>query len=142
LEESRPFSKDEGPRAEVRVLFADDDAAYRLLLRAAFSTFDGVDVIGEATNGQQAVELVSRAVPDVVLLDVEMPVMDGFAAALAIRRICPDARVVLHTGDLGDERRARAAELDLVLFDKLDIHDTIDLLAGLRRRDGIRPASS
>jgi DNA-binding NarL/FixJ family response regulator len=123
----------------VRVLFADDDVAYRLLLRVAFSTFDGVDVIGEAANGQQAVELVSRAVPDAVLLDVEMPVMDGFAAALAIRRLCPDARLVLHTGDLVDERRARAAELDLVLVDKRNVHDTIGLLAGLTGLDGSRP---
>jgi DNA-binding NarL/FixJ family response regulator len=124
----------------MRVLFADDDNTYRLLLRAAFSTADGVDVIGEAVNGDQAVDLASRAIPDAVLLDVEMPVMDGFDAALAIRRICPDARLVLHTAELVDQLRARAQQLDLILFDKLNVYDTIDQLTNPRWQPRARVA--
>ena len=113
----------------MKILFADDDEMYRLLLRAAFSMVEGVEVVGEASDGEQAVALAAATMPDVILLDVEMPHMDGFDAALAIRRARPDARILLHTGELLEERQAKAQRLDLVLLDKLRLYDTIDTVS-------------
>ncbi len=126
----------------MKILFADDDEMYRLLLRAVFSMVEGVEVVAEAADGEQAVALAAATMPDVILLDVEMPHMDGFDAALAIRRARPDARILLHTGELLDERRVKAQQLDLVLLDKLRLYQTIDTVseppAPMIGRDGRR----
>jgi DNA-binding NarL/FixJ family response regulator len=115
----------------MRILIADDDDAYRALLRAALSTLDRVHAVSEAVNGHDAVALASVVMPDAVLLDVDMPLMDGFAAAVAIRELVPDVRLAVHTGALVDEHRSRARELDLLLADKIDVHATLDALTGL-----------
>jgi DNA-binding NarL/FixJ family response regulator len=111
----------------MKILFADDDERYRQLLRAAFSMIDGVEVVGEAADGVEAVELAATTGPDVVLLDVEMPRMDGFAAAVAIREARPATRILLHTGELLHERRTRADDLGLVVLDKLRVYETVDV---------------
>lgn len=110
----------------MKVLFADDDEMYRLLLRAAFSMIEHVEVVGEAADGEEAVALAAVTEPDVILLDVEMPGLDGFEAAVAIRKARPAARILLHTGELLEQQRARAHELGLVLLDKLHLYETID----------------
>jgi DNA-binding NarL/FixJ family response regulator len=111
-----------------RVVFADDDEQYRRLLHAALGMLPEFEVVGEAANGEEAVRLTLDHPVDAVLLDVEMPVMDGFEAAAAIRQARPEVRVLLHTGELLEERRARAELLDLVLLDKLHVYKTIELL--------------
>jgi DNA-binding NarL/FixJ family response regulator len=68
----------------IRVLIADDQALFREGLRAVL-TGHGVDVVGEASNGLEAVELATALAPDVVLMDLRMPVMDGVTAT---RQIC------------------------------------------------------
>ena len=113
----------------IRIVFADDDEPYRRMLRAAFAMLPEFEVVGEARDGEEAVRLALGGDADAVLLDVEMPVMDGFVAAEEIRRARPEARLLLHTGELREERRARARELDLVLLDKLQVYRTIGLLS-------------
>jgi DNA-binding NarL/FixJ family response regulator len=112
----------------LRVVIVDDDDAYRAFLRIACSLRDDIELVGEAANGRDAVALAVDIDPDAVLLDVEMPLLDGFEAAIAIRRACPASRLVLHTADLLDERRRRADELGLVLLDKLDVENALTLL--------------
>lgn len=91
----------------VRVLIVDDAAAVRRLLRALLGGADGVEVVGEAANGAEAVELARRLRPDVVLMDVVMPVMDGVAATAAIVDALPGVRV-LGLSISGDDATAAA----------------------------------
>ena len=81
----------------VRVLIADDRPRARDGLRALLGTWPEVDVIGEAANGREAVDLVGRCRPDVVLMDVRMPEMDGLEATRLIKRSWPEVRVVMLT---------------------------------------------
>jgi DNA-binding NarL/FixJ family response regulator len=67
-----------------RVVIADDDALARAALRAIFDAHDEIDLVAEAEDGQQAVDLVARVHPDVVLLDIRMPNLDGLQAARQI----------------------------------------------------------
>jgi CheY-like chemotaxis protein len=114
--------------APARVVFADDDEQLRELLRTLLQLLPHVTVVGEASDGIEAVQMVARHYPDTVLLDVNMPRLDGFAAAEVIRSFRPETRLLLHTGEPDDEKRRRAALLQLPLLDKLHIPATMDLV--------------
>ena len=83
--------------AEIRVIIADDDPLVRLAL-AHLVTRDGdVRVIGEADDGQQTLDLIEKDQPDVVMMDIQMPVLDGIEATEAITKRWPDIRVLAVT---------------------------------------------
>ena len=87
----------------ISILLADDEALVRAGLRMILESAPDVTVVGEASDGADAVEAVERARPDVVLMDIRMPRLDGLAATAAIRRIGPTPRVlILTTFDLDD----------------------------------------
>ena len=81
----------------IRVLVADDQAAVREGLATLLDLTPGIEVIGEARDGAQAVQLVAEHSPDVVLMDLHMPGTDGIAATEQITRQHPDTRVVVLT---------------------------------------------
>src|SRR5438128_8369162 len=85
------------PEERVRILIVDDHPVTRDGLRAALSASDEVEIIGEATSGEEAVELYRKLAPDVVFMDVRMPGMSGIEATKAIREFEPKAQVVLFT---------------------------------------------
>jgi DNA-binding NarL/FixJ family response regulator len=88
----------------ISVLLVDDEALVRTGLRMILETADDVTVIGEAEDGRAAIDAVGRDRPDVVLMDIRMPKLDGLAATAAIRaRPQPPAVVVLTTFDSDDE---------------------------------------
>ena len=86
-----------------RVLLCDDTAAYRMLTRAVLEP-QGAEIVGEAADGAECLALlVDQVQPDLILLDVNMPGMDGLTALPAIRRYAPGADVVmLSTGSAED----------------------------------------
>jgi len=81
----------------VRVVVIDDSEDLRGLLRFALSRA-GMDVVGEAGDGSAGVEVVRDERPDVVLLDLAMPIMDGVEALPLIRELVPEARIIVFSG--------------------------------------------
>ena len=119
-----------------RVVIADDEEPMRLLLRALLELAPEVELIAEACDGQEAVELVARTQPSLALLDVMMPRLDGIQAAEVIRAQYPATGLLLHTAQPGDEVRRRAEAIGVPLIDKLDLTDSVeDVLAVARKRD-------
>src|SRR5262245_27852372 len=86
----------QGATREIRVVLVDDHALFRGGLRRLLEQ-QGVDVVGEAADGPSAVEVVRDAVPDVVLMDVNMPGFSGIEATMQVRAIAPTARVIMLT---------------------------------------------
>jgi DNA-binding NarL/FixJ family response regulator len=86
-------------RPLIRVLLADDQALVRAGFRALLDAQDGIEVVGEADDGRQAVELAREHKPDVVLMDIRMPVLDGLAATreIALDRQLDSVRIVILT---------------------------------------------
>jgi pilus assembly protein CpaE len=100
----------------LRLLIVDDFPQVREDLRTALTLTDGIVVVGEASNGQEAVDLAARLRPDVVLLDLEMPVLDGYEAARQVRARCPGCRVVALTVHGDDEARRKALQAGVDAF--------------------------
>lgn len=87
----------------IRLVVADDQELIRSGLRTVLEADEGFDLAGEASDGEQAVELVARLRPDVALVDIRMPLMDGIEATRAIARRVPETRVlILTTYDLDE----------------------------------------
>jgi two-component system NarL family response regulator len=98
-------------KSKIRILVAEDHLIARVGVTAIINMQPDMKVVAEAVNGQQALQLFRKHLPEVVLLDIRMPVMSGLEAAEAIRAECPDARMIALTTYGGDEdiRRALAA---------------------------------
>lgn len=77
-----------------KLIIVDDHTLFRNGLRILLNTLDDYQVIGEASNGKQFLELLETTIPDLVLLDINMPVMDGIEAATIAQKLYPDLRII------------------------------------------------
>ena len=98
----------------IRVAIADDHAVVRTGLTQLVKTFDGVELVGAAANGEEAVALCPERRPDVVLMDLEMPVLDGIEATRRIKAAHPEIAVVILTSFSDRERILRALDAGAV----------------------------
>ena len=96
------MAQEKGRRMSVRILIVDDHGVVRQGLRMYLALDPELEVVGEAANGAEALRLAHEQKPDVVLMDLLMPVMDGIAATAAIRRELPDIEVIALTSVLED----------------------------------------
>ncbi len=94
----------------IRVLVADDAPELRMLLRLGLCGSGQITIIDEATNGFEAVEMTALHQPQVIILDVSMPIMDGLQAAVEIKRRCPDVKVLMYSGFRETELQKKAIE--------------------------------
>jgi two-component system, NarL family, response regulator LiaR len=88
----------------IRVLVVDDHAVVREGLRTFLELQDGIEVAGEAANGEEAIALAERLRPDVVLMDLVMPALDGLGAMRVLRDRVPEARVIVLTSFADDDK--------------------------------------
>jgi len=107
----------------LRILLADDHASVRRSVRLLVERVLGFEVLAEARNGRDAVALAERVRPDVAILDISMPLLDGFDACVEIRRRCPYTEVVLFTAhhiDDVEQKALRAGAAAVVVKDVAD----------------------
>jgi DNA-binding NarL/FixJ family response regulator len=115
----------------LRLVVVDDQAVVRSGLRMILEAQADMAVVGEAGNGQEGLDLVAELEPDVVLMDIRMPVLDGIAATRALTGRDPDARVLILTTYAADENIYEALHAGAVgFFAKTDEPD--DILAAVR----------
>ncbi len=87
----------------IRVLLVDDQALFREGLNTLLSIHSDIEVVGEANNGEEAIQMAAQTAPDVVLMDLRMPVLDGVAATRRLAETQPDSRVIVLTTFDDDE---------------------------------------
>jgi two-component system, chemotaxis family, chemotaxis protein CheY len=127
------------------ILVVDDNAAIRKMLTTAFLS-DGFKTCGEAENGKDGVELAKKIKPDIITLDLSMPVMNGLEAAAKIRKLFPKLPIILFTlyGDALLKTEAARAGVDLVLSKTVPLTTLVDHaheLLGIASSDPPNPPS-
>jgi len=95
-----------------RLLIADDRVRTRRALRAVLSTQPGIELVGEAADGEEALAEIERLLPDIVILDIRMPRLDGIEATTRIKERWPAIRVIAHSlaEELSEEALAAGAD--------------------------------
>lgn len=118
----------------MRILIADDHALFRDGLRSLLGA-NGHDVIGEAKNGREAIELAKELKPDLVLMDVSMPEMDGLSATRTLTAEIPDVKVVILTASEDDANLFEAIKAGAqgYLIKNLEADEFFDLLDRAQR---------
>src|SRR5690554_3218702 len=87
----------------IRVLLADDHSLFRAGVQALLSNIEGVEVVGEADSGRKAIEMVRACSPDVVLMDIAMPEMNGLETTTRVTKEFPGVRVIMLSMHAGEE---------------------------------------
>lgn len=103
--------------ATLRVLIVDDVERVRQDLTTFLTLAGNIEIIGEARNGLEAIQLVKDLCPQVILMDLEMPVMDGFEAARQIKVLQPSCRLIaltIHAGEAERQQALRAGMADVI----------------------------
>jgi DNA-binding NarL/FixJ family response regulator len=118
----------------MRILIADDHALFRDSLRSLLEA-RGYEVVGEAKNGKQAVELAHRLQPEVVLMDLSMPEMDGLAATRELAATLPEVKVVVLTASAEDDALFDAIKAGAqgYVLKNLESGPFFELLSGVER---------
>jgi DNA-binding NarL/FixJ family response regulator len=125
----------------LRVLIVDDTRALRELLALTVENDDRFSVAGCAADGAQAIRLVEQDHTDAIILDLQMPGMDGLTALPRLRQLCPDAVIAAHSFDVEALERAVPLGADLSVVKGTGLDELLDAIAVGRETRG-RPQSS
>lgn len=129
-----------------RIVVIDDQSEHRLLAGALIANVPETDVVGEARDGWAGAQLVDELQPDLVVLDMSMPVMDGMEALPLIRALCPTARIVVWSAEADPETSLEAMRLGANRFVAKTsepselITAVAELTAAVRRQHRLAPA--
>ena len=109
-------------------MIVDDDEVFGKSLESRLEDDARIEIVGRATRGTDALRLTRELAPDIVLMDIAMPRMDGLTAARRLRKTCPGVQVVMLTGSdvVADQNRAR--EVGARYFRKDELDDLADAL--------------
>ncbi len=123
----------------IRILIADDHRLFRQGLRQICETLGRFEVVGEAENGQEAVELTRRLKPDVVLMDIQMPVLDGVEATHLITADNPAVRVIILTMYKQDQYVFEAIKAGArgYLLKDIDERELVDAVRAVHRGEAL-----
>jgi len=124
---------------ETKLLIAEDEPVARKAMARLFDLETDIEVIGEAENGEVAIELARRHCPDVVLMDIRMPKLDGISATKAIKKEMPNVAVVILTiydDDASVFEAIKAGAIGYVLKDS-PIDEALDAVRAAHRGEGI-----
>lgn len=126
-------------RGPIRVMVADDQALFRRGLTVVLSASDDIEVVGEASDGEEAIAKAQELVPDVVLMDVRMPHLSGIEAARHIRRILPATEILMLTvsdeeEDLFESVKAGA---NGYLLKEIAIEEIAETVRAIVQRQGV-----
>jgi DNA-binding NarL/FixJ family response regulator len=121
--------------APVRLLLADDHRMFRQGLRELLERKTGFEVVGEATTGREAIEQVRALQPDIVLLDIQMPELDGVAVARQLAQSHPDVKIIMLTMYRQDQHLVDAIKAGArgYLLKDADAAELIDVIERVQR---------
>jgi DNA-binding NarL/FixJ family response regulator len=111
-----PSAKGFGDRSGWRILLVDDSAQVRQELRTLLPLAGDIEIVGEAVDGREAIRLAQALQPDVILMDLEMPVLDGYEATRQIKAGSPSCRVVALTVHGYEAARQKAVQAGADVF--------------------------
>jgi two-component system NarL family response regulator len=134
-----PIERPKTPTRPIRVVVADDQALFRRGLTVVLSVCDDIEVVGEASDGEEAVAKAQELTPDVVLMDVRMPRLSGIEAARHIRRILPATEILMLTvsdeeEDLYESVKAGA---NGYLLKEIAIEEIAETVRAIVQRQGV-----
>lgn len=122
---------------DLRVLVVDDHELTRFSLKLALATQHNIQLVGLASNGKEAIEMVERHHPDVVILDLQMPVMDGLSASTYIKNIQPHTQIIAYSSveDPQIEVMSQMAPIDVFCKKDTATKDLINLVKEMGMRN-------
>ncbi|NJL82342.1 MAG: response regulator transcription factor [Chloroflexaceae bacterium] len=106
---------------QITVLVADDHELTRFSLKAWLSSYSHITVVGVASNGREAVSQARYCCPDVIVLDLQMPVLDGLSAALEIKQFCPQTQIIAYTSLDDPQAEVMSQTAPIAVFCRKDI---------------------
>ncbi|MEP0918665.1 response regulator transcription factor [Leptolyngbya sp. DQ-M1] len=114
----------------LRVLIVDDHELTRFSLKLALQRQEGIELVGLASNGQEAVEMANRHCPDVIVLDLQMPVMDGLSASTQIKSAHPNVKILAYSSleDPQTEVMLQTAKVDAFCKKETTVQDLIAIV--------------
>ena len=118
----------------IRVIVVDDDVD-TVEVFSEFLELKDIEVVGRAHDGKEAVESYEKLRPDIILMDVMMPVYDGFYAIERIRKFDPNSKIIMVTADLSKKTKERLKELNVsgVIFKPYDIDRVLDVIHSIQK---------
>lgn len=119
-----------------RVLVVDNNELVRALLKLDLGRFSDLELVGAAVNGQEAISLTRQLKPDVILMDLQMPVMDGLTASEYIKQEFPHIQIIAYTSlqDPQVEVMVKATPIDQFCYKDARIEEVVDLIRECRRQ--------
>jgi YesN/AraC family two-component response regulator len=135
LQRKENIYKEYSMNDKTNMMVVEDNHRARQALTAIISLQAGIKVSAEASNGQEAIDLIKRSTPDVVVMDLRMPVMDGLEATKIIKKNWPEIKIVVLTMYPNYQPEALSAGADAFLVKGCTVHEIISTIHSLSHAD-------